>query len=115
MKLTKNCKEVLDSVKSLAPNNGIRFYTIDYVLKQKPELNLPRADLIGILETLSEAHAITWGDQQHTGFALTELGKEYKQLNRLERIDRWKERAFGFLSGVAVTVIGALIIQWFLG
>ena len=32
----------------------------------------------------------------------------------LSKRERWKERIFGFLSGVAVTVFGGIILEWIL-
>lgn len=108
MKLTKNCKAVLDAVIELEPNNNARFYTVDYVLSAKPELNMSRATFLGVLETLSEANAIKWGDRQHTGFALNEKGKEYKQIDRLEAKERWKERMIGFIVGILLWLVDVI-------
>lgn len=86
MKLTKDCKAVLDAVKKLEPNSGIRFYTNDYVINHAPLNMLPKS-FLGALDTLAELHAIQWGDKQHTAFSLTEIGKEYKQIDRLTSIE----------------------------
>lgn len=45
-------------------------------------------------------------------FSLKHEGLHYKEFRRLTAIERWKERLLGFFSGVAVTVIGGLILEW---
>jgi len=46
-------------------------------------------------------------------FLLSHKGLHQKELDRLEIKERWKERLWGFISGVLVTVLAALIISWF--
>ena len=108
MKLSPDCKKVLDTVKDLKPNNGIRFYTNEYVF-QSSDLGLTPQEFTGVLDMLEEAHAIKWGDQQHTAFALTEQGRSYKEIDRLERRERWKERAYGFITGAILASIPWLL------
>lgn len=110
MKLSPDCKKVLDAVNELKPNNGIRFYTNDYVL-QSSDLGLTPQQFLGVLDSLEKANAIIWGDQQHTVFAITEQGRSYKVIDRLEAIDRWKERAYGFICGVLASVVTAFILS----
>ena len=45
-------------------------------------------------------------------FRLTHQGLHYKEFRRLTSKERWKERIIGFMSGMAITVIGALILSW---
>ena len=40
--------------------------------------------------------------------------RRWRTLRILSSRERWKERIFGFLSGVAVTVFGGLILEWIL-
>ena len=110
MKLTKDCKAVLNAVKPMEPNNGIRFYTNNYVINH-PSLNLSPEDFLGVLDTLAELHAIQWGDKQHTGFCLTEVGREYKQIGRMEAVERWRERLYGFVAGLSSGIILAFILK----
>lgn len=113
MKLTKDCKAVLDTVISIEPDNGLRFYTNDYVINQ-PSLAIPPEKFMSVLDTLVELHAIQWGDKEHTAFSMTEIGQEYKQIDRLEKRDRWKARIAGFLTGVGGTVLAEIIIKMIL-
>ena len=45
-------------------------------------------------------------------FHLTHTGLHYKEIKALDSRERLKERIFGFLSGVLVTVVGGLILAW---
>ena len=48
-------------------------------------------------------------------FRLRHEGLRYKEFRRLTRKEQWKERLIGFFSGIAVTVLGGLILSWILG
>ncbi len=38
--------------------------------------------------------------------------KRWNTLRILSKRERWKERIFGFVSGVLVTIVGGLILSW---
>ena len=40
------------------------------------------------------------------------LAFHYKEFNQLEAKERWKERLYGFVSGILVSVLASLIISW---
>lgn len=42
---------------------------------------------------------------------LRHRGLHWRELRSLERRERWKERAMGFVSGVLVTVLGGIIAE----
>lgn len=44
------------------------------------------------------------------GVRLSHKGANRKELRRLEKVERWKERAWGFVSGIFATVLTELII-----
>lgn len=44
-------------------------------------------------------------------FHLTHPGLHYKEIKSLENRERWKERLFGFASGILVSVVGSLILK----
>lgn len=46
------------------------------------------------------------------GFYLLHKGLNYKQYQRLESAERWKERLWGFLIGAAITVLASLLMKW---
>lgn len=47
----------------------------------------------------------------NVAFHLLHRGLHWKELKGLETRERWKERAFGFISGVLVTVVGGVILK----
>ena len=44
-------------------------------------------------------------------FRLTHEGLHYREFKRLTKKERWKERFWGFLSGVTISVISGIIIS----
>ena len=109
MKLSSDSKKALDAVIPLKPNNNDRYYTINYVLTST-DLSMTTDQFLGILDTLETAKAIKWGDEEHTAFSLTEQGRSYKEIDRLEKSERRKERIYGFfVGGILVAVIAAVI------
>lgn len=48
-------------------------------------------------------------------FCLKHEGLHFKEFKRLTRREKWKERLYGFISGVLVTVLGGLLIKWLAG
>lgn len=70
-------------------------------------------EIDSIMEMLENNGAIK-ATRNHV-FRLTQIGIHYQELQRLERREKWKERIFGFISGVAVAVIGDLIVRWLAG
>lgn len=108
MKLSKNCKLILDTIISLKPDVAALYYTAHYVAEHV-ELDISYDEYKGMLNTLAEVHAIEWGDKQHTVFMLNEKGRAYKELDRLEAKERWVERVTGFVLGIISTLLVALI------
>lgn len=47
-------------------------------------------------------------------FRLNHEGLHYKEFQRLTQVERWKERAYGFFSGVLISVLAGIIIEWLL-
>ena len=58
--LTKNCKIVLDTIISLEPNLGGRFYQADFIESKVPIKKLDHGAFREILNTLVEERAIRW-------------------------------------------------------
>lgn len=44
-------------------------------------------------------------------FLLSHKGLHQKELNRLEAKERWKERLYGFISGILASVLVSLILS----
>lgn len=111
MKLSKNCKLLLDTIILLKPDVAALYYTTYYVA-QHADLGISYNEYKGLLNTLAETHAIEWGDKQHTTFMLNEKGRAYKELDRLEAKDRWVERIVGFVVGFLTSSLSGLFL-WF--
>lgn len=47
-------------------------------------------------------------------FHLKHEGLHYREISQLAKKEQWKERAIGFFSGIAVTVLAGLLIEWLL-
>ena len=106
MRLTKNCRRVLKAAKKLKPNNGVCFYTNDYVYKNSALSKYMEPDaFLSVLDALEAENRIHWGDEQHSGFCLTEFGRAYKELDRMDITARWVERIIGFIMGVIIAYI----------
>jgi hypothetical protein len=113
MKLTKNHKILLDIAIKNPPNLQSRFYTLDYICRFAQDWD--SFIVFSIVNNLVEINAAGWGDKQHTAFYLNETGREYRQIDHLEKAERWKERAYGFVSGVLISVLGGAILKLLLG
>lgn len=57
------------------------------------------------------AYRVSPAGRRDVGIALTQSGIKYRELQRLERAERWKERAYGFFSGMALTILSGFILQ----
>lgn len=105
MILSKNTRKVIDVLLTYEEDLPNRFYSV-YRLEAK--LKDP-IRVVDVLEDLHEMGLLQWGDKQHTAFRISERARAYKEINRLENQERWKERIVGFISGVLMT-----LITWYL-
>lgn len=71
------------------------------------------SEIDSIMEMLADAGAIK-PIMNHV-FRLTQIGLHYRELQKLECREKWKERIYGFISGVLVTVIGGVIVHLLTG
>lgn len=61
------------------------------------------------------AYAASGDKKRDAGIALTQRGFYFDEMNRLERRERWKERALGFFSGIATSVLAGVILSLLVG
>lgn len=47
----------------------------------------------------------------HLGVQLSHVGRNWKEFRVLEAKERWKERAFGFFSGILVAALSEAIVM----
>ena len=111
MKLTKNCKLLLDEINKIQPDNNGIYYIVRSVAEHA---DLPYTYDVyrGVLNTLADCNAIQWADKQKTAFLLNVVGREYKQLDRLEKKERWKERLVGFVFAMLIWGLQLLISKY---
>lgn len=115
MKLTKNCKRVLKAVKKLNPDNNLCYYTNEHVYQDsKLHVHMRPDVFLSVLDALEIENRIRWGDKEHSAFALTEFGRAYKELDRMDIAARWIERVIGFIVGVIIASVPQLI-SWYKG
>lgn len=110
--LSKTQKEILDVILDNHPTINGRYYEV-YVVVEIPYMpNITYAEYLACLDTLFEQKYLKWGDKQHTVFSLTDLAYSKDDLERQRRIERWKDRLWGFSSGVLVTLVAEAIIRY---
>ena len=84
------------------------FYTVTYAGVLAPD-DMPWRSFIAAMDTLSELKCIRYVDEQRETFLITALGLDYRELERLDTIERWKERGWGFLAGFLLTAISGAV------
>lgn len=111
--LSKVQKEVLDAILDNNPTMNGRYYEVS-VLAQVPYMpSITYPEYLACLDTLSDQSYLKWGDQQRTVFSLTDLAYSKEDLEKQRRIERWKDRLWGFASGVLVTLVAEAVIRYF--
>ena len=109
MILDKESKDMLDLLLTSKPDSPRNSFSYDYICEISSIKNLVKN---GFAEY---AYRVSSSGQKDAGIALTQVGLKYKEINRLERRERWKERIAGFCFGVASSVIAAIIIKLTVG
>lgn len=111
--LSKVQKEVLDAILDNKPTMNGRYYEVS-VLAQVPYMpSIAYHEYLACLDTLSDQGYLKWGDQQRTVFSLTDLAYSKEDLEKQRRIERWKDRLWGFTSGVLVTLVAEAVVRYF--
>ena len=106
MILTDNMKRLIDTLNTYEPDLPNGFYSVK-VLQEKLDFTAQF-----VLESLANDGLIRWGDKHHTGFWLLERARNYKNIEKLERIERWRERLLGFLFGAVTGVLTCVLTAW---
>ena len=105
MLLDKETKRVLDTIMAAQPDNPRNSYSYPYLCEV---LALDEDDMFPVVKNLVEkglaeyAYVVSGQKRRDVGIALKQDGLKYKELNRLERRERWKERFIG--AGVTILV-----------
>lgn len=107
--LDKKSKIFLDFLEN-RPNKNF----IYYVEPEYPEELGDNDDLFALIRHLEKngyVEIITTSSGMDIGVRLSHKGASRKEMHRLETRERWKERAWGFVSGVLVTILAQFIIS----
>lgn len=110
MILSDNTKRLIDALLGYEPDLPNGFYSVT-TLQEK----LPGISTVMVLESMANRGLIRWGDKQHTAFWLLEEARAYKNIEKLEGKERWKERLIGFVFGIAAGVATGLLVAWLTG
>lgn len=114
MLLDKESKAMLDLLLSSEPDKPRQSFSYEHICEISGK---EEADMFRIVKGLVSngfaeyAYRVTSSGRKDAGIALTQSGVKYKELGRLERRERWKERFFGFVFGVATSVFAAIITR----
>lgn len=105
MILSKDTRKVIDILLTYDEDLPNRFYSVRFL---ETKIKAP-IRVVDVLEDMDNLGLLLWGDKQHTAFRILESARSYKEIQRLEKWERWKERLIGFVSGVVLTVIAWLL------
>ena len=103
--LDKETRHALDSISAAQPDCPRNSYSYPYLCEI---LALDENDMFPVVKNLvvkglaEYAYAVSSQNRRDVGIALKQDGLKYKELNRLERRERWKERFIG--AGVTILV-----------
>lgn len=98
---------MLDYLISASPDVDCRFFTAEF-LPTNSGLGYPQGEeAINFLLNDGFLSANPNGD-----IKLELRGRCYKELIRLEAKEKWKERLYGFVFGVFLTVLTGFITKW---
>lgn len=114
MLIDKESREMLDLLLVSEPDCPRRSFSYDRICELS---GLDEERMFPIVKGLVEkglaepAYRSSSAGRRDVGIALTQSGIKYRELRSLERRERWKERAYGFFSGVLLTILSGVIIQ----
>lgn len=112
MRLTKNCRYVLDVLIANPPELKSSVYNafawMSVIEKDRIE---SYAVYMGVLSTLAEGGYIEWIDGSTSEFMLTEKGKNYKELKYMEIRSAVIHESIGFALGVGAAIVVKLLVN----
>lgn len=115
MFLDKESKKMLDNLIAGTPDFPRDTYSYDYICDAFAIEEDSMFRIVKGLETKGLVEYAFWSSDESMGITLTQAGIAYKEIQQLETWAKWKERIYGFISGVAVTVLAGFIIKLFAG
>lgn len=107
--LDKKSKIFLDFLEKRPSKHFIYYEEPEY-----PEELGDNDDLFALIRHLEKngyVEIITTSSGLHIGVRLSHKGASRKEIRRLETRERWKERIWGFVSGVLITILAQFILS----
>lgn len=105
MKLSKDTKRVISVLNSTDPDLPNGFYDVNKISAHHSIKDIPGDAVRGILETMERQGFVVFDPKHRIAVRKLELCRSYKEIDRLESADKWKERVCGFVFGIVSTVI----------
>lgn len=105
MYLSEDSKLFLDVMIKNSPDLMNGYFRVDFVIENAKGYKGDYFSAKGVTETLVKQELAKFGDSSRETIRLLEAGRAYKELEGLERKDRWIQRIWGFLAGIATTLI----------
>lgn len=118
MRIDRETKNTLDLLLASPPDGPRKSYSYAYLCQL---LQLDEDDMFPIVKNLVEqglaeyAYSVSASRRRDVGIALKYEGLKYREFKRIAAKERWLERLYGFLTGVAATVLTSLIAKWLQG
>lgn len=109
MYLDKESKKMLDRMIAGGPDGPQRVYPCEYIERA---FGYAEDEARRILKGLADKALVElayYSSGAIAGASLTQDGKTYKEIRRMEAWDKWRERLYGFITGVAASVLVSFI------
>ena len=111
MLIDKDTRKLLKLLNNSEPDFSRGIFSFEHILEISKMDEAKLSPIVKELEKQGLAEYAAYSSGMKIGIALTQRGKKYKELQRLESRERWKERIIGFVSGVLATVLSGLILE----
>ena len=105
MKLDKESRNFLDKLIASESDFSMGVFTYEHIVDT---FKMDEADMYRVVRGLKDRGLLdvaTWNGDIDFGVILSQKGKTYKELNRLDARERWRERLWGFITGAALVAL----------
>ena len=110
MKIDKESRKMLDNLIGGTPDYPRKVFSYPHICEA---FQIDEEDMFRIIKSLERRALVeyaSWGGGDDMGILLTQEGKSYKELARLDAIERWGERLWGFIFGASLAVLTWFVI-----
>ena len=108
MSMSKLCDSIMQVILNTESHDTSEFFS-------QLQANQKKLDALAFLESSGYISVHRSFNGKIMSIRPEAQGKAYFVWKAQRRREKWLDRLYGFLSGVAVTVIGGLIVQWLAG